>query len=168
MHSTHTHNTYPSFWITHYCLGNTRWQNVVVVGETYFAVCFYIRSRFARVKTSARAREEELYTWCAHTLSLFPSLLSLAPYVHRLCEDEHSRRRFTHRPRRKGERGVQRQTRSLRSAARQIKRTKVRVLDFEFRHRLRKRPSMARFKRALCFISFSPLSSPVFLRHFAI
>lgn len=38
-------------------------------------------------------------------------------------------------------RGVQRQAWSLRSAARQIKRTKVRVLDFEFRHRrLRKRP----------------------------
>jgi len=57
---------------------------------------------------------------------------------------------------------VQRQTRSLRSAARQIKWTKVRILDFEFRHRLRKRSSMVYFKRSRCFLSLS-LSAPSFL-----
>jgi len=57
---------------------------------------------------------------------------------------------------------VQRQTRSLRSAARQIKWTKVRILDFEFRHRLRKRSSMVYFKRSRCFLSLSFSLCPSF------
>lgn len=83
-----------------------------VIGKT----CFYIRRC--------------MYTWCTYILS-FPFAIRtsvMCTSVETCVPDAMRRRqRFTHRM-------VQRQARSLRSAARQIKRTKVHVLDFEFRH----------------------------------
>lgn len=136
-------------------------RNVVVfVGETYFALCFYIRSRLACVNISGSSRED-VHMVCIRSLSLsLPPILSpsLSLFLFSVsfstcigCVKTSVPDDVLHIDR---ERRVQRQTRSLRSVARQIKRTKVRVLDFEFCHRLRKCPSMARFKRALCFISF--------------
>lgn len=87
---------------------------------------------------------------------ILPSIERILFYIRRCTRGVHTPFRCTHiglcvkvwkrafptrRRQRFTDRMVQRQARSLRSAARQIKRTKVHVLDFEFRHwLLRKLP----------------------------
>lgn len=140
-----------------------------VVEQTYFAACFYIRSRFAALTSARAAREEEMYTWCTLSLSLptshTPSLRTCTGCVKTSVPDDvsHIDRDVKANAGFKGKRGHYAQLRDKLSGQRSAYLTLNSATDYENARQWRTLNARSAF-----FLSLSLTPPPSHSSHFAI